>query len=93
MSLYQKKMKKAEKKSKKVFPRVGKYVFPNKSMALDYIDQGQGTSNLYAKLGLRQQGFLVDVLWHEENKDWLEFEIEVNGQGCHQFKGYKYANS
>mgnify|MGYP003648675999 FL=1 len=87
------KMKKAEKKSKKVFPRVGKYVFPNKSMALDYIDQGQGTSNLYAKLGLRQQGFLVDVLWHEENKDWLEFEIEVNGQGCHQFKGYKYANS
>jgi|TARA_R110000765_G_scaffold95664_1_gene180080 hypothetical protein len=86
-------MKKAEKKSKKVFPRVGKYVFPNKSMALDYIDQGQGTSNLYAKLGLRQQGFLVDVLWHEENKDWLEFEIEVNGQGCHQFKGYKYANS
>ena len=87
------KMKKAEKKSKKVFPRVGKYVFPNKSMALDYIDQGQGTSNLYAKLGLRQQGFLVDVLWHEENKDWLEFEIEVKGQGCHQFKGYKYANS
>tara|TARA_R110000822_G_scaffold3429_2_gene15124 strand:- start:235 stop:495 length:261 start_codon:yes stop_codon:yes gene_type:complete len=86
-------MKKAEKKSKKVFPRVGKYVFPNKSMALDYIDQGQGTSNLYAKLGLRQQGFLVDVLWHEENKDWLEFEIEVKGQGCHQFKGYKYANS
>tara|TARA_R110000851_G_scaffold262259_1_gene414800 strand:+ start:60 stop:320 length:261 start_codon:yes stop_codon:yes gene_type:complete len=86
-------MKKAEKKSKKVFPRVGKYVFPNKSMALDYINQGQGTFNLYAKLGLRQQGFLVDVLWHEENKDWLEFEIEVKGQGCHQFKGYKYANS
>ena len=93
MSLYQKKMKKAEKKSKKVFPRVGKYVFPDKSMALDYIDQGHGTANLYAKLGLRKQGFLVDVLWHDENKDWKEFEIKVLGQGIHVFKGYKYANS
>lgn len=87
------KMKKAEKKSKKVFPRVGKYVFPDKSMALDYIDKGHGTTNLYAKLGLRPQGFLVDVLWHDENKDWTEFEIKVLGQGIHAFKGYKYADS
>ena len=87
------KMKKAEKKSKKVFPRVGKYVFPNKSMALDYINRGHGSTNLYAKLGLREQGFLVDVLWHDENKDWKEFEVNVVGQGCHQFTNYKYANS
>jgi len=87
------KMKKAEKKSKKVFPRVGKYVFPNKSMALDYINRGHGSTNLYAKLGLREQGFLVDVLWHDENKDWKEFEVKVVGQGCHQFTNYKYANS
>ena len=50
-------------------------------------------SNLIAKLGLRQQGFLVDVLWHEENEDWKEFEVNVYGEGCHQFKGYKYADS
>ena len=62
-------------------------------MALDYIDKGQTTSNLYAKLGLREQGFLVDVLWYEENKDWKEFEVKVEGQGCHQFTGYKYADS
>ena len=39
------------------------------------------------------EGFLVDVLWYEENKDWKEFEVKVEGQGCHQFTGYKYADS
>ena len=82
-----------KKKSKTQRPKVGKYVFPNKTMALDYIDQGESTTNLYAKLGLREQGFLVDVLWHEYNKDWKEFEVVVEGEGCHQFKGFKYANS
>ena len=81
-----------KKKSSKS-PKVGKYVFPNKTMALDYIDKGQNDSNLYAKLGLREQGFLVDVLWHEQNKDWKEFEVKVKGEGCHQFTGYKYADS
>ena len=81
-----------KKKSSKS-PKVGKYVFPNKTMALDYIDKGQSDSNLYAKLGLREQGFLVDVLWHEQNKDWKEFEVKVKGEGCHQFTGYKYADS
>jgi len=82
-----------KKKSKLKSPKVGKYVFPNKTMALDYIDKGQSDSNLYAKLGLREQGFLVDVLWHEQNKDWKEFEVKVKGEGCHQFTGYKYADS
>jgi len=82
-----------KKKSKLKSLKVGKYVFPNKTMALDYIDKGQSDSNLYAKLGLREQGFLVDVLWHEQNKDWKEFEVKVKGEGCHQFTGYKYADS
>ena len=82
-----------KKKSKSQSAKVGKYVFPNKTMALDYIEQGESTPNLYAKLGLREQGFLVDVLWHEYNKDWKEFEVKVEGEGCHQFTGYKYADS
>ena len=81
-----------KKKSSKS-PKVGKYVFPNKTMALDYIDKGQSDSNLYAKLGLREQGFLVDVLWREENESWKEFEIQVKGQGCHVFKASSYADS
>ena len=93
MNLYLKKKRMTKKKSRLKNPQVGKYVFPNKTMALDYIDKGQSTSNLYAKLGLREQGFLVDVLWYEENKDWKEFEVKVEGQGCHQFTGYKYADS
>jgi len=83
-----------KKKSKLKSPLVGKYVFPNKTMALDYIDKGQTTSNLYAKLGLREQGFLVDVLWKEdESKLWQDFKVSVIGQGIHQFTGYKYADS
>ena len=93
MSQDQKMKRMTKKKSKLKSPKVGKYVFPNKTMALDYINKGQSTSNLYAKLGLREQGFLVDVLWYEENKDWKEFEVKVEGQGCHQFTGYKYADS
>ena len=93
MNLYQKKKQMTKKKSKSQRPKVGKYVFPNKTMALDYIEQGESTPNLYAKLGLREQGFLVDVLWHEYNKDWKEFEVVVEGEGCHQFTGYKYADS
>ena len=93
MNLYLKKKQMTKKKSKTQSPKVGKYVFPNKTMALDYIDQGESTSNLYAKLGLREQGFLVDVLWHEYNKDWKEFEVKVEGEGCHQFTGYKYSDS
>ena len=93
MNLYLKKKQMTKKKSRLKNPQVGKYVFPNKTMALDYIDKGQSTSNLYAKLGLREQGFLVDVLWYEENKDWKEFEVKVEGQGCHQLTGYKYADS
>ena len=90
MSQDQKKMTK--KKSKKKSLRVGKYVFPTQELGLEFIEKEKENSNLIAKLGLRQQGFLVDVLWHEENEDWLEFEITVQGEGCHQFKGYKYAN-
>ena len=83
-----------KKKSKLKSPLVGKYVFPNKTMALDYIDKGQTTSNLYAKLGLREQGFLVDVLWIEDESElWQDFKVNVIGQGIHQFIGYKYADS
>ena len=92
MNLYQK-MKKAKKKSKIVFTRVGKYVFPDPYIAFDFIEKGRNTKNLYATLGKRPQGVLVDVLWHEENEDWQEFEVKVEGEGCHQFKGYKYADS
>ena len=90
MSQDQKKMTK--KKSKKKSLRVGKYVFPTQELGLEFIDKEKENSNLIAKLGLRQQGFLVDVLWHEENEDWLEFEVNVQGEGCHQFRGYKYAD-
>ena len=82
-----------KKKSKKKSLRVGKYVFPTQELGLEFIDKEKENSNLIAKLGLRQQGFLVDVLWHEENEDWKEFEVSVYGEGCHQFKGFKYANS
>jgi len=82
-----------KKSSKKTAIRAAKYVFPNKTMALDYIEKGKKTSNLYAKLGLREQGFLVDVLWREENESWKEFEIQVKGQGCHVFKASSYADS
>ena len=81
-----------KKKSKKKSLRVGKYVFPTQELGLEFIDKEKENSNLIAKLGLRQQGFLVDVLWHEENEDWLEFEVSVQGEGCHQFRGYKYAD-
>ena len=91
MSQDQKKMTK--KKSKKKSLRVGKYVFPTQELGLEFIEKEKENSNLIAKLGLRQQGFLVDVLWHEENEDWKEFEVNVYGEGCHQFKGFKYANS
>ena len=91
MSQDQKKMKK--KKSKKKSLRVGKYVFPTQELGLEFIEKEKGNSNLIAKLGLRYSGFLVDVLWHEENEDWKEFEVNVYGEGCHQFKGFKYANS
>ena len=94
MSQDQKMKRMTKKKSKLKSPKVGKYVFPNKTMALDYINKAQSTSNLYAKLGLREQGFLVDVLWNEEESElWQDFKVSVIGQGIHQFKGFKYANS
>ena len=82
-----------KKKSKKKAVRVGKYVFPTQVIAEKFIDKLADSDNLFARLGLRKSGFLVDVLWHEEKEDWLEFEVSVKGEGCHQFKGFKYANS
>ena len=93
MSQDQKKMKVVKKKSKKKIVRVGKYVFPTQAIAKNFIDKLADSENLIARLGLRDSGFLVDVLWHEEKEDWLEFEVSVKGEGCHQFKGFKYANS
>ncbi len=93
MSQDQKKMKVVKKKSKKKAVRVGKYVFPTQAIAKEFIDKLADSENLIARLGLRDSGFLVDVLWHDESEDWLEFEVSVKGEGCHQFKGFKYANS
>ena len=93
MSPYLKKMKVVKKKSKKKAVRVGKYVFPTQAIAKEFINKLADSENLIARLGLRDSGFLVDVLWHEEKEDWLEFEVSVKGEGCHQFKGFKYANS
>ena len=93
MSQDQKKMKVVKKKSKKKAVRVGKYVFPTQALAKEFIDKQAGSGNLIARLGLRNSGFLVDVLWHDESEDWLEYEVKVKGEGCHQFRGYKYANS
>ena len=86
-------MKAVKKKSKKKIVRVGKYVFPTQAIAENFIDKQADSDNLFARLGLRKSGFLVDVLWHDESEDWLEFEVNVKGEGCHQFKGFKYANS
>jgi hypothetical protein len=92
-------MKAVKKKSKKKIVRVGKYVFPTQAIAEKFIDKQADSDNLFARLGLRKSGFLVDVLWYEEkedwtlNEDWIEFEVNIKGEGCHQFKGFKYANS
>ena len=93
MSPYLKMKKIVKKKSKKKAVRVGKYVFPTQAIAKEFINKLADSENLIARLGLRDSGFLVDVLWHEEKEDWLEFEVSVKGEGCHQFKGFKYANS
>ena len=93
MSPYLKMKKVVKKKSKKKAVRVGKYVFPTQAIAKEFIDKLSDSENLIARLGLRDSGFLVDVLWHDESEDWLEFEVSVKGEGCHQFKGFKYANS
>ena len=82
-----------KKKSKKKSVRVGKYVFPTQALAENFIDKQSSSDNLFARLGLRDSGYLVDVLWLEESEDWLEFEVNVKGEGCHQFRGYKYADS
>tara|TARA_R110000851_G_scaffold33033_1_gene88157 strand:+ start:168 stop:431 length:264 start_codon:yes stop_codon:yes gene_type:complete len=82
-----------KKKNKKKSIRVGKYVFPTQIIAEEFIDKQSGSDNLFARLGLRNSGFLVDVLWHDESEDWLQFEVNIKGEGCHQFKGFKYANS
>tara|TARA_R110000772_G_scaffold245560_1_gene358985 strand:+ start:168 stop:431 length:264 start_codon:yes stop_codon:yes gene_type:complete len=82
-----------KKKSKKKSVRVGKYVFPTQALAEKFIDKQSSSDNLFARLGLRDSGFLVDALWLEESEDWLEFEVNVKGEGCHQFRGYKYADS
>ena len=86
-------MKAVKKKSKKKIVRVGKYVFPTQAIAENFIDKQSNFEHLFARLGLRKSGFLVDVLWHDESEDWLEFEVNVKGEGCHQFKGFKYADS
>ena len=86
-------MKAVKKKSKKKIVRVGKYVFPTQAIAEKFIDKQADSDNLFARLGLRKSGFLVDVLWYDESEDWLEFEVNVKGEGCHQFKGFKYASS
>ena len=80
MSQDQKKMKVVKKKSKKKAVRVGKYVFPTQALAKKFIDKQADSENLIARLGLRNSGFLVDVLWHEYNKDWKEFEVVVEGE-------------
>jgi hypothetical protein len=82
-----------KKKSKKKSVRVGKYVFPTQALAEKFIDKQSSSDNLFARLGLRYSGYLVDALWLEESEDWLEFEVNVKGEGCHQFRGYKYADS
>jgi len=82
-----------KKKSKKKSVRVGKYVFPTQALAEKFIDKQSSSDNLFARLGLRDYGYLVDALWLEESEDWLEFEVNVKGEGCHQFRGYKYADS
>ena len=82
-----------KKKSKKKSVRVGKYVFPTQALAEKFIDKQSSSNNLFARLGLRDYGYLVDALWLEESEDWLEFEVNVKGEGCHQFRGYKYADS
>jgi len=82
-----------KKKSKKKSVRVGKYVFPTQALAEKFIDKQSSSDNLFARLGLRDSGFLVDALWLEESEDWLKFEVNVKGEGCHQFRGYKYADS
>ncbi len=87
-------MKKSQKKKSKKKPiRVGKYVFPSQLIANEFIDKQSKSDNLFARLGLRESGFLVDALWHDECEDWEEYEVNVKGEGCHQFKGFKYANS
>jgi len=86
-------MKAVKKKSKKKIVRVGKYVFPTQAIAEKFIDKQADSDNLFARLGLRKSGFLVDVLWYDESEDWIEFEVNVKGEGCHQFKGFKYADS
>ena len=93
MSLCQKMKKVAKKKSKKKSVRVGKYVFPTQALAEKFIDKQSSSDNLFARLGLRDSGYLIDALWYEESEDWLEFEVSVKGEGCHQFKGFKYADS
>ena len=93
MSPYLKMKKVVKKKSKKKAVRVGKYVFPTQAIAKEFINKLADSENLIARLGLRDSGFLVDVLWHDECEDWIEFEVSVKGEGCHQFKGFKYANS
>jgi len=83
----------AKKKSKKKSVRVGKYVFPTQALAEKFIDKQSSSDNLFARLGLRDSGYLIDALWLEESEDWLEFEVNVKGEGCHQFRGFKYADS
>ena len=93
MSQYLKMKKVTKKKSKMKSVRVGKYVFPTQALAEKFIDKQSSSDNLFARLGLRDSGYLVDALWYDESEDWLEFEVSVKGEGCHQFKGFKYANS
>ena len=93
MNLYLKMKKVTKKKSKKKVVRVGKYVFPTQALAENFIDKQSSSDNLFARLGLRDSGFLVDALWFDECEDWLEFEVSLKGEGCHQFTGYKYADS
>ncbi len=90
-----KKEKKVVKKVVKVVekvvkPTVGKYVFPNEELGRKLIEC-VSKDNLVAVLGNRTSGFLVDVLWmNNECEEWAEYRIELETEGIHKFRDYSY---
>jgi len=91
-----KKEKKVVKKAVKVVekvvkPTVGKYVFPNEELGRKLIEC-VSKDNLVAVLGNRASGFLVDVLWmnNECCEEWAEYRIDLETEGIHKFRDYSY---
>ena len=84
-----------KKKVKKISqPKVAKYDFPLELVGRTFIEEGN-KENLYAVLGNRPSGFLVDVLWYnsEQSESWEEYRVEVEGEGCHKFKNFNYQDN